>query len=418
MPYSRVRSYDHRKSYVITKWGWDPPPHDADPYLAGAPFGTVSLGMTSTFRDTSHANFERRRRAGEIMMGDCEKLWADLHQSSDTVLRIGPFSDWGKAELRGKLGSLIAAQVPVDYSFLDDVFSLLSSNALVQAYAKMNGSALMSGETMSDFGQTVSMLKRPMGGARDLIGRMIKSRKRYSMKTAKQILDATSKTWLEYRYGWKPLIMDCDTIVQECTRKAAKSGDRLVARSGTSTQRNNSSPFSLTGLGGWPLTATGVVATEFKAATHAGVLYQMTTWSDTNRLNRALGSRPNDMPATLWEIVPYSFVVDWFVGVGSWLTAITPNPDVTVLGNWVTYTSETCDKFSGKIKYPAPSPLGTDSYSSFTATSRSGVFRRDCNQQLASFPVLKANVLPAINAIDGVALVLSKVLKGFRDFHR
>jgi len=357
-------------------------------------------------------------RAGEIIMGDCEKLWANRNQCSDSVLTIGPFSDWGKAELRGKLGALVSTHVPVDYSFLSSVFSNISANALIQAYAKMNGSALMSGETASDFGQTVSMLKRPMGSARDLIRRMIKSRRRYPAKTAAQLAQATSSVWLEYRYGWKPLIMDCGTLIHECNKKAAKSGSRLVARSGTSVRKSQSMSFSQGGLGNWPLTATGVVATEFEATAHAGVLYELTAWADTNRYSRIAGTRPNDIPATIWEVIPYSFVVDWFVGIGSWLTAVTPNPDVRVLGNWVTYTSNTNDKFVGKLCYPPPSPLGTDSYSSFSSTSESGVFRRDCNQQLASFPVPKANMLPAINAIDGVALILQKVLTGFRDFRR
>jgi hypothetical protein len=56
--------------------------------------------------------------------------------------------------------------------------------------------------------------------------------------------------------------------------------------------------------------------------------------NDANR--RRMGLRLSDVPSALWELVPWSFVVDRFVSVGKWLDAITPKPNVRILGTWTT----------------------------------------------------------------------------------
>lgn len=61
-----------------------------------------------------------------------------------------------------------------------------------------------------------------------------------------------------------------------------------------------------------------------------GILYETAVIA---RMAANLGlSRPL---STAWELVPYSFVVDWFVNVGAWLDAIQPSLAHKTLGAWV-----------------------------------------------------------------------------------
>lgn len=61
-----------------------------------------------------------------------------------------------------------------------------------------------------------------------------------------------------------------------------------------------------------------------------GILYESDLLS---QMTAGLGlSRPL---STAWELVPYSFVIDWFVNVGSWLDAIQPSLSFKTLSAWV-----------------------------------------------------------------------------------
>jgi len=47
-----------------------------------------------------------------------------------------------------------------------------------------------------------------------------------------------------------------------------------------------------------------------------------------------------DALPTAWELIPYSFVVDWFIGVGDWIQACMPNPHVSHLASSATVCEE------------------------------------------------------------------------------
>lgn len=44
----------------------------------------------------------------------------------------------------------------------------------------------------------------------------------------------------------------------------------------------------------------------------------------------------SDIPSAAWELIPFSFVVDWFAGVGNYISAITPKVGITRLSEGYT----------------------------------------------------------------------------------
>lgn len=44
----------------------------------------------------------------------------------------------------------------------------------------------------------------------------------------------------------------------------------------------------------------------------------------------------SNIPRILWDGATFSFVVDWFVNVGKFIYALTPNPYVRRLSSWIT----------------------------------------------------------------------------------
>jgi hypothetical protein len=79
-----------------------------------------------------------------------------------------------------------------------------------------------------------------------------------------------------------------------------------------------------------------------------------------------------EIPITAWELVPYSFVIDWFVNAGDYIQAVTPKLGVKVLGSWsttedeiVTKTTTTLEDVVGST-YNLVSPGGYTSVKKYT----------------------------------------------------
>jgi hypothetical protein len=294
---------------------------------------------------------------------------------------------------------------------------LMAETCLVQAYAKMNQASMSSLETLKDLDQTVGMLRRPFRGSIELVGRIIKSRNKHSGKSARSAAQALQGAWLEHRYGWKPLLMDCDNIITFSQKKREKlERRRLVSRAGASRSFNDVLNLTVP-VPGHPAppgvtSVSGTTLYQKTVRVGCGVFYDVVNRSTSDDLLKLLGARPNDLPVGIWECIPYSFVVDWFVNVSDWLNAVTPNPSVSVRGNWTTSVVEAVDTTQGVKVY---SYVGTAPASSYTTSvpgsiRRSGSVTRRVNRPMPSHPSVINKPLSLLHSLDGVCLLGQKVL--------
>lgn len=113
-----------------------------------------------------------------------------------------------------------------------------------------------------------------------------------------------SNMWAEFRWGWTPLISDAYDGAQWVAHQvAAPMVNRVSARlqrqlSGTINESVNSPTYSV---------AKSIVRKQLIAYLKEDISVQPLNAID---------------PATIaWELVPYSFVFDWFVPIGNWLKA-------------------------------------------------------------------------------------------------
>lgn len=124
-------------------------------------------------------------------------------------------------------------------------------------------------------------------------------------------LDYVTGKWLEGRYGWMPLISSLYDLVDAIRKERVSNPIFLKARSGAidkRTQRLNvDSGGPWLGLGKAELEIASSYRTEIGAAFTLPSGY---TFSDFTSLNPLL---------VAWELVPFSFIADWFVGVGQCL---------------------------------------------------------------------------------------------------
>lgn len=158
----------------------------------------------------------------------------------------------------------------------------------------------------------------------DKIGRMAFRGRKY---TSRQLAQVIANNWLKYRYGIMPLVRLCDQALH--LGKEPKPL-RLVARGSASDSGSNTGTSSETGTF-WKVTFD--VQQTLDVSVRAGVLYEIV--SSHNRY----GFNFSDLPAAAWELVPYSFVVDWASNVGNFIRGITPKVGARVLATWTTVRS-------------------------------------------------------------------------------
>lgn len=126
----------------------------------------------------------------------------------------------------------------------------------------------------------------------------------------KQLRGTISNRWLELQYGWMPLLSDLHGSVEELQAGLARPRTRKInVRVSESTEGvlpNYWAPWAkkYSEIIGTNKTVVKVVVylrQESLAASRLGI---------TNPVNLA------------WELLPYSFVIDWFIPIGNWLNSL------------------------------------------------------------------------------------------------
>lgn len=134
-----------------------------------------------------------------------------------------------------------------------------------------------------------------------------------------------SDRWLELQYGWKPLLGS----IYDALEAPSPNASRVVTARKTFTR-----PFSYNE----GRTTNGVYLdcnAQFNMAVTVSALITM-----TNSSLQAANAYGITNPALLaWELVPYSFVVDWFLPIGTWISAQTALSGIQVSESSITTTS-------------------------------------------------------------------------------
>jgi len=137
-----------------------------------------------------------------------------------------------------------------------------------------------------------------------------RSLKRFQFK---KLFDITSDIWLEARYGWRPLVGEIQNI-RDAIKPMRKLG--IHASYGSDIQehkvRDCSSHHQAFNLSVFNLDHK----TTHKSGVKSGFTYLLQEESFV--LDR-LGLHMDSLLNTAWELVPFSFILDWFIDLGGYL---------------------------------------------------------------------------------------------------
>lgn len=187
---------------------------------------------------------------------------------------------------------------------------------------------LQSGVVLGELGKTISMISSPMSGLYRGVGSYLGQVKKLargnkSAASKRKSLDTAADLWLEYSYGWKPLIHDL--------KDASKAVGQL-SQTGVSRKRVSGSGSDSTNFPSGPQTrnegAGRVVTYRVNQRSTSSVRYTGAVICKIDTLGRSMEVLGADWPSfipSLWELIPYSFLVDYFTNAGEIVTALS-NP--------------------------------------------------------------------------------------------
>lgn len=154
-----------------------------------------------------------------------------------------------------------------------------------------------------------------------------------------------ANNWLEWAYGWRPLVQDLTGLAELAAQQLEFGGRKPRFRVSASAKRTGEKyityyPLSSDAHSSWY--THSVPCREYidkpSFSSRAWLLCEV---KYTNvALASQLGFTPWDIAATAWELVPFSFVFDWFAQVGNALSSMSALDGLTVLDGGYSYQRE------------------------------------------------------------------------------
>jgi hypothetical protein len=169
---------------------------------------------------------------------------------------------------------------------------------LAQAYAERQMTANLLASSLNRIARSVSLLRRR------------------KFKKAWQEIGGHPKklpgSWLEYQYGWNPLLQDIKGSVDALQRRQSLD-DWIITVKGNVTEKGRLEDYPNPVLE-WPCVR--------KTSWMRGYFVRL-DYNPGNTFLSTLSSLGLTNPALLaWELLPYSFVLDWLLPVGDWLSCL------------------------------------------------------------------------------------------------
>jgi hypothetical protein len=319
---------------------------------------TLTVDFTRGGTDTSHGpfvtdyetegmddvvtpNYHKRIAAGEIINNPCGYEHKTLttkgegyahhrlpaNGSSYDYTLSGPLSYYRKLSMP----STFWTNPPLDVSNADPQVD----RAKTLAIARIDATPYAFGEDALEVGETLRFLRHPLEsilGIGNAIRRGARAKTALGKRnTQKEYIRACSNAYLQYRFALSPLIRSISDALAAFEAEPKTLPERLTSRGHMKSEDSDSSDFSYGGR-------TFHRSLTRKYDTRASILY--TVSNPIRDWRYRLGFRPKDLPTTLWQIVPYSFMVDRVVDVSSFCAGIInlADPRVRILSACVVET--------------------------------------------------------------------------------
>lgn len=314
------------------------------------------------------------------------------------------------------VGPYRAGITPVDNSLVyEAVPAFVNNGANNKALANLKNGKTSMGLAFAERRKTATHVNDTIRS----IARAVSAVKRGDMRSATRALKAQhrgkdttasvefSKRWLEIQYGWRPLIGDVSDAVQALNERDAADPQRYTVSA--IGKFNHTTDVTVHRAAG-PIYRGFELSSERVQTTRHFSKHRVDAFVD----NAFLGELNNfgflDAASIAWEVVPWSFVADWFLPVGKYLDLITATAGLNFRSGSVSHVHEINRTISHSLECDTRSyrPV-SQSVGFLPCNSRRFELRRSV---MSSFPTpslsLSKDPMRGLRVMNAVALLRSK----------
>lgn len=226
-----------------------------------------------------------------------------------------------------------------DLGYDADDHSTLKQVAITRALANLKDQKVNFAQAFAERGQTARLVTQSATKIVKSIGALRKGNitgaaealgiSKRLFKHGKGTSGSIGDNWLELQYGWKPLLSDVYGSMSELARKDDETKDRYRVTVRGSASNNYSYQHN------------SAYADQYGARTVQTIQRSVRVRLDyhyTNPVTGTLARLGISDPLTLaWELLPWSFVADWFLPVGSYLQSLSAANGYEFLGGSSTW---------------------------------------------------------------------------------
>lgn len=314
--------------------------HINECYASSKQGSVASEVITGPYRDgwiyqeikttSSVPNWRSLIRLGSNATGTYTRTFAKFDSGESkivfTVVRSDPFR--GIESVTKARGSFMYGQQLIPTNFIDSTAS--DNLAVIDAYRKIRAEQTkMSGLVfLGEIREAIHMIKHPAMGLRNAVSNYASACRRRTKglsKNSDKAHHVISDTWLEYRFGWSPFVSDIKDGIAAYNNVFSRTPRSVVKGIGNSASSSvtNSQIQYLFGETNIPWFLCDRIIRDDQTcdSTYRVGLSSTRKGNKADDLFDSFGVTIREFVPAAWELIPYSFLVDYFSNVGDILSA-------------------------------------------------------------------------------------------------
>lgn len=286
-------------------------------------------------------------------------------------------------------------------------------------------SSFESGQDLGEWKQTVEAVRHPLDSLKqsvlDYIGALKRKRAKY-LRHDRHLRKVLADTYLEFHFGWMPLVADIASGIADLGRFRFPVIP-LHATASLDYARGESTSF-----GGYnaPVSRShSYKETSRYTVRYKGVLRPKNLGSD-GRLSilQALQLTPDKWLPTAWDLIPYSWMTDYFVNIGEIIAGVSALASVDIPWGVVTTRHQITRQYGDVTVGDEGAQIPGYDLLNHVHSSHGGA----CStwmRQVTRSPLIGSDLIPTLqfslptrsNQFANIASVLNKHLTGLTPFY-
>lgn len=208
-----------------------------------------------------------------------------------------------------------------------DMEQAADRSALQFLYQRLRAdqTTIRGGVVLGELREALRMIRRPAQSLRKLTDDYFSTlrKRRVEATTLKRAKKVIADSWLEYSFGWRPLLADISDGLTAYERLRDNSFVRKTFSATGEVEGESVLDETPTYAGQVKLKTKRITKTVLQVRYKVGSNRTLEGQQSTEGVSNMLGVGWRDFVPTIWELTPWSFLIDYFVNVGEILDAAT-----------------------------------------------------------------------------------------------